>query len=296
VSTDDARHIRGFVDCEPLRAAFERIVVVDNACTDESPDLARAAGCEVVRCERSGYGAAINHGARELKGDFFAVLNPDIRLFGADTVARLAHHFMHPQVGLVAPALELVDGSLQDSARRTPTPANLLFRRWIGAERGWVRRGGDVEWTVGAFWLVRREAWERIGGFDERYFLYFDDVDLCHRMRTAGYSVRFDPTVRAQHAFQAASRRPLTAWATRHHIRSAMRFFVEHPRYLVDPRPAAIGPPERRAAARLPERRAAPRGVSAVTAQEVPVLDHARLGVRAAEVRLDGVDDLEAVG
>lgn len=261
MSTNDAEHIRGFVSCEALRASFDRIVVVDNACTDDTADIARTAGCEVVRCERSGYGAAINRGARELEGEFFAVLNPDIRFFAADTVQRLAHHFMHPQVGLVAPALELLDGSLQDSARRTPTPANLLFRRWLSPERGWVRRGGDVEWTVGAFWLVRREAWERIGGFDERYFLYFDDVDLCHRMRAAGHTVRFDPTVRAQHAFQAASRRPLTAWATRHHIRSALRFFIEHPRYLLDPRPADVGPPERRATARLPERRARPRRV-----------------------------------
>jgi N-acetylglucosaminyl-diphospho-decaprenol L-rhamnosyltransferase len=259
VSTNDAQHIRGFVGCEPLLASFDRIVVVDNECTDESPQIARDAGCDVVRCARSGYGGAINAGVRALKGDFFAVLNPDIRFFGADTVPRLTHHFMHGQVGLVAPALELLDGTLQDSARRTPTPANLLFRRWIGAERGWVRRGGDVEWTVGAFWIVRREAWERIGGFDERFFLYFDDVDLCHRMRAAGYTVRFDPTVRAQHAFQAASRRPLTAWATRHHIRSALRFFGEHPRYLLDPRPATVGPPERRAAPRLPERRAQPR-------------------------------------
>jgi N-acetylglucosaminyl-diphospho-decaprenol L-rhamnosyltransferase len=294
VTTNDAQHIRGFVACEELLATFDRIVVVDNACTDESPDLARAAGCEVVRCERSGYGAAINRGVRELKGDFFAVLNPDIRFFDRTTVPRLAHHFMHPQVGLVAPALELLDGSLQDSARRTPTPANLLFRRWLSPERGWVRRGGDVEWTVGAFWLARRDAWEKIGGFDERYFLYFDDVDLCHRMRAAGYSVRFDPTVRAQHAFQAASRRPLTAWATRHHIRSALRFFTEHPRYLVDPRPATVGPSERRAVARLPERRAAPRFGSADAAQEVAVLDHARFEVGAAEVRLDGLDDLEA--
>jgi len=259
VSTNDAEHIRGFVGCDALMASFDRIVVVDNACTDESPDLARAAGCDVVRCERSGYGAAINRGARELEGDYFAVLNPDIRFFGEDTLPRLTHHFMHSQVGLASPALELLDGSLQDSARRTPTPANLLFRRWIAPERGWIQRGGDVEWTVGAFWVVRREAWETIGGFDERFFLYFDDVDLCHRMRAAGYTVRFDPTVRAQHAFQAASRRPLTAWATRHHIRSALRFFSEHPRYLLDPRPATIGPPERRATPRLPERRTAPR-------------------------------------
>jgi GT2 family glycosyltransferase len=255
VTTNDRAHIEGLLADARLMDAFDRVIVVDNDSDDGSGELARDAGCIVVRKPRGGYGEAVNVGVRHAKGDFFAVLNPDIRFLAADTVPRLAHHFMHSQVGLVAPALQLLDGSLQDSARRTPTPLNLMFRRWIGEERGWVRRGGDVEWTVGAFWLARRATWERIGGFDERYFLYFDDVDLCHRVREAGWTVRFDPTIRAIHAFQAASRRPLTAWATRHHIRSAQRFFTEHPRYLLDPRPGTIGPPERRTAPRLPERR-----------------------------------------
>jgi N-acetylglucosaminyl-diphospho-decaprenol L-rhamnosyltransferase len=255
VTTNDREHLERFLGDAQLMGSFDRVIVVDNASDDGSGELARDAGCVVVRKQRGGYGEAVNAGARHARGDFFAVLNPDIRFLEADTVARLSHHFMHAQVGIVAPALQLLDGRLQDSARRTPTPLNLLFRRWIGDERGWVRRGGDVEWTVGAFWLVRRKAWDLIGGFDERYFLYFDDVDLCHRMRTAGFAVRFDPTVRAIHAFQAASRRPLTAWATRHHMRSAQRFFTEHPRYLLDPRPGTVGPPERRSTPRLPERR-----------------------------------------
>jgi N-acetylglucosaminyl-diphospho-decaprenol L-rhamnosyltransferase len=255
VTTNDRDDLERFLADELVMGSFDRIIVVDNDSSDGSPDLARDAGCVVVHKRRGGYGEAINAGARQARGEFFAVLNADIRFLSPDTVPRLAHHFMHSQVGLVAPALELPDGRLQDSARRTPTPLNLMFRRWIGDERGWVRRGGDVEWTVGAFWIVRRCAWERLGGFDERYFLYFDDVDYCHRLRTAGWSVRFDPTVRAIHAFGGASRRPLTAWATRHHIRSAQRFFTEHPRYLLDPRPGAIGPPERRSAPRLPERR-----------------------------------------
>jgi N-acetylglucosaminyl-diphospho-decaprenol L-rhamnosyltransferase len=260
VTTNDLEHIEALVANRALLDSFDRIVVVDNACTDGSPDVAREAGLHVVRRqERGGYGAAVNTGARHAAGDFFTVLNPDIRFFDTDVIPRLCHHFMHRQVGLVAPALELLDGRLQDCARRTPTPMNLVFRRWIGEERGWIRRGGDVEWVVGACFVMRRSVWDRIGGFDERYFLYFDDVDLCHRVRAAGFTVRFDPTVRVQHAFQAASRRPLTAWATRHHMRSAARFFLTNPRYLVDPRPADIGPPERRAAPRLLERRRVPR-------------------------------------
>ncbi|HEY1457577.1 MAG TPA: hypothetical protein VGF15_03565, partial [Solirubrobacteraceae bacterium] len=90
--------------------------------------------------------------------------------------------------------------------------------------------------------------WDVVGGFDERYFLYFDDVDLCTRVRRAGWRVRFDPTVVAEHAWQGASRRSITAPATRHHIRSAARYFARNPRSLigVDGRPARTT--ERRAA------------------------------------------------
>ena len=236
-------------------SSFERIIVVDNSSDDGSPELARDAGCIVVTKERGGYGEAINAGARHVQGEFFAVLNADIRFLSADTVPRLAHHFMHSQVGLVAPALELLDGRQQDSARRTPTPLNLMFRRWIGDERGWVRRGGDVEWTVGAFWLVRRSAWERLGGFDERYFLYFDDVDYCHRLRTAGWSVRFDPTVRAIHAFGAASRRPLTAMgdAPPHPLGAAL--LHRAPALSAGPEARRDRPAGATDAPRLPERR-----------------------------------------
>src|SRR4051812_13856591 len=261
VSVNSERDLEGLVANRPLLDSFERIVVVDNAGTDRSADIAREAGMEVVRSdERLGYGAALNLGGRSaIEGDFFALMNPDIRFFDTQTIPRLRHPFMHPQVAVVAPALELLDGTLQDSARRTPTPMNLVFRRWLSEGRGWTRRGGDIEWAVAAFWLVRRSAWEEVGGFDVGYFLYFEDVDLCHRLRQCGWAIRFDPTVRVQHAFQAASRASFDSWAARQHLRSAARFFVRNPRYLLDPRPTNIGPPERRRVARLPERRQAPR-------------------------------------
>src|SRR3954447_2573545 len=260
VSVNSERDIAGLVANQPLLDSFERVVVVDNASTDRSAEIAREGGLEVVRSdERLGYGAALNMGARHVEGDFFVVMNPDIRFFDTETIPRLRHHFMHPQVGIVVPALELLDGTLQDSARRTPTPMNLIFRRWLSEGRGWTRRGGDVEWAVAAFWVVRRSAWEDVGGFDVGYFLYFEDVDICHRLRRRGWTIRFDPTVRVQHAFQAASRASFDSWAARQHLRSAVRFFVRNPRYMLDPRPTNIGAPEGRRVARLPERRQAPR-------------------------------------
>ena len=234
VTTTDADDLGRLLACQPLRAAFDQIVVVDNVSADGSREIAEAAGATVVsRSERGGYGACVNTGVPHTRGDFFAVLNPDVMLDEQNTVERLARHFDEPGVALVAPALRLPDGRLQDSVREVPTPLDLMLRRFRDPERGVIRDGGDVPWAVGAFYLVRRAAWDEVGGFDEAYFLYFDDVDLCERLRRRAWKVRFDPEVVVRHEFGAASRRPLLTWATRHHIRSATRFFLRNPRYLV---------------------------------------------------------------
>jgi N-acetylglucosaminyl-diphospho-decaprenol L-rhamnosyltransferase len=233
VSTNDERHLEGFFTNDAILRSFDRVIVVDNESEDRTYAIAAGAGATVVRRKRGGYGAAINTGAELTYGSHFAVLNPDIRFFRDDVVTRLMRHFDDPSVGIAAPALELLDGRLQDSARRTPTPMNLVLRRRVVREAGAVREAGDVDWVVGACFIVRRDVWESVGGFDESYFLYFDDVDLCTRVRQLGWSIRFDPAVVVQHAFQAASRKSLTAPATRHHMRSALRFFRRNPRYLL---------------------------------------------------------------
>jgi N-acetylglucosaminyl-diphospho-decaprenol L-rhamnosyltransferase len=153
----------------------------------------------------------------------------------SDGVERLERHLADPTVGAVAPALVLPSGDLQDSARWVPTPADLLLRRFTGRQPDMVRSAEpvDVEWVVAACLVIRRSAFEEIGGFNERFFLYFEDVDLSVRLRATGYRVRYDPTVKASHEHRAASRSSLASPATRQHFRSACRFYFGHPRYLV---------------------------------------------------------------
>src|SRR6202035_914154 len=200
VTNNDGQDLERLLRCRPLREAFDRLIVVDNVSTDGSAELAREAGAVLVsRRERGGYGSCVNLGAHEVRGEAFAVLNPDITFSSSDVVARLERHLEDPSVGLVAPALLLPDGRLQDSARQIPTPLDLLLRRRLDRERGVVRESGDVPWVVGACFVVRRDAWEAIGGFDERYFLYFEDVDLCWRLWRAGYKKRLDAEGQAHH-------------------------------------------------------------------------------------------------
>lgn len=237
VSSNNARDVRDLLACEPLREALDRIVVVDNLSSDDSAGVAREGGAVLVEREtRGGYAACVNTGVPQTRGDAFVVMNPDVLMDDAGSIARLERHLDDPRVAVVVPALRLPDGRLQDSVRHVPTPAGLVRRRLWDAESGAIRAGGDVPWAVAAFYVVRRSAWEELGGFDESYFLYFEDVDLCERLRRAGWKIRFDPAVVVRHEFAAASRRAFFAPATRHHMRSAARFFMRFPRYLVSRR------------------------------------------------------------
>lgn len=242
VSHNSAADLRGLLECEPLRRAFSRLILVDNASTDGSPEIAERAGVEVVRrAGNSGFAAAVNEGVGRTDGPLVAVLNPDIRFQADDVAARLAEHFAQARTGLAAPALMLPDGSLQDSAREVPMPVDLFLRRWVRRNHGSVSPAGAtvVPWVVGACIVIRRSAFEEIGGFDERFLLYFEDVDLCVRLRERGWQVLLDPIVRVAHHHRAASRRSLLGWSTRQHIRSAVRFYRRHPRYVFSRSPGA---------------------------------------------------------
>ena len=234
VTADSADVLEGLFACRPLVEAFERLIVVDNASTDRSARITEKAGAVLVSfTNRVGYGSAVNAGAQATSGACFGVLNPDIRFFDPRTVRNLELAMEDPAVALVAPALELPDGRTQDSARQVPTPFDLVLRRRLRRERGAIWHGGDVPWVVGACFVVRRAAYDAVEGFDERYFLYFEDIDLCVRLRREGWKVRFDPSVRVLHHHQAESRQSLTSWSTRTHIRSAARFYRANPKYLV---------------------------------------------------------------
>jgi N-acetylglucosaminyl-diphospho-decaprenol L-rhamnosyltransferase len=236
VTANSGADLDKLIACEPLTSAFDRLIVVDNVSSDGSGDRAREAGALVIRrTEPAGYGECVNQGAEEAGGDAFAVLNPDITWDDPDVVERLSRQFDQPGVGLVAPALRLPDGDLQDSAREIPTPLDLLLRRRSPsqAKRGAIWRGGEVPWVVGACFIVRRRAWDAVGGFDPAYFLYFEDVDLCWRLRCAGWKTYLDPGVVVRHDFQGASRNSLLSDRTRRHVASAARFYRQNPRFLV---------------------------------------------------------------
>lgn len=175
-----------------------------------------------------GFGANHNAAFRASTAPYFVVVNPDIRLQDF-RIAPLLAELDDPSIGLSAPLVFSGAGELQDSARSFPTVGRLLRRKLQGV-RGpdyvFGPTSADVDWVAGMFMVLRRDTYAAIGGFDDSYFMYFEDVDLCKRLRDRGLRTVVVPSVRVIHDAQRASRRSARhmAW----HLSSAFRFLSKN--------------------------------------------------------------------
>jgi N-acetylglucosaminyl-diphospho-decaprenol L-rhamnosyltransferase len=197
-------------------AGVDGIVVVDNGSTDGSRSVAEAYGASWAETGANvGYGRAVNRGAG-LDGDtaarYLLVCNPDLVVHDGAIQAMARALDADPLVGAVGPRMVNADGSLYPSARSFPrlldavghgllgqvAPRNRFSRRYRLLD--WDHRNAaDVDWVSGACFLVRREAWDDVGGFDPSYFMYMEDVDLCWRLGRAGWRVRYEPAAEVLH-------------------------------------------------------------------------------------------------
>ncbi len=201
--------------------SVDRVVVTLNV-PGETLDLPGGASSawpfqlQVRRNERPlGFGANHNRALADAEEEFVCVLNPDIRLT-ADPFAALVHCAAQPGVGCAYPVQLNVDGTVQDSERALPTPVALWQRRALG--RGEKR----VDWVNAACLVLPLAVWRQLQGFDERYFMYCEDVDLSLRIRLAGFKLVRAP-VSLVHEAQRGSGRSLRhlAW----HVRSLRRLW-----------------------------------------------------------------------
>jgi GT2 family glycosyltransferase len=229
------------------RHSFE-VLVVDNASVDGSPAIARSAcpGGTVIRnAVNVGFARANNQGFDAAKGAKILVLNPDTHA-DPGSLDRLADLLdARPDAGVAAPRLLDADRTDQGTARAFPTPAAAIFGRRSPLTRWWPThpwaaryligrgRGGSddsspfaVDWVSGACLMVPREVAARTGGFDERFFLYWEDADWCRRIKSAGLSVLCDPGAEVVHDEGARRRRSARQiWAFHD---SAYRYFAKH--------------------------------------------------------------------
>jgi N-acetylglucosaminyl-diphospho-decaprenol L-rhamnosyltransferase len=174
-------------------------------------------------------GFAANHNAAfNLRpSNFFGVLNPDLQLI-QDPFSLLLAQLADKEIGVIAPLIVNEADAVEDSARRLPTPFRLLNRYGKGKKgsQGDYSIKNQVitpDWVAGIFLLFPSPVFAEMNGFDERYHLYFEDVDLCCRLRMAGYRIVLDPRVSVVHNARRDSHKnwQYLQW----HIFSGMRFF-----------------------------------------------------------------------
>ena len=201
-------------------AGRAEVWVVDNDSVDCSAAAVRESAPWATLIETGsnlGFGRAVNLVARQTKSEWVACANADVAL-QPGTLAALIAAGAEPRVGCVAPRLVLPDGTSQYSLHSLPTiPFTAALNAGLHRVSRRLResmlipglydldRARDVPWAVGAFLLLRRTAYEAVGGFDERQWMYAEDLDLGWRLRERGWVTRYEPRARVRHASGAAT-------------------------------------------------------------------------------------------
>jgi N-acetylglucosaminyl-diphospho-decaprenol L-rhamnosyltransferase len=224
-------------------------IAVDNASTEHVSlgyleKTADAGKIKLVRAKKNlGFGGGNNLGAREARGKYILILNPDI-FVGEDSVQKMVSYMeAHPDVGVLGPQLVYPDDKIQDSCRRHMKFRDLVVKRTFLRRLPLLRRRVDrytmedfdhsvtqeVDLLVGACLMIPRKVYEEIGGFDERYFLFMEDFDLCREVAKAGHKVVYHPEVAVTHNHKRLSSgsvfkllRQKVFWI---HIASAFKYF-----------------------------------------------------------------------
>jgi GT2 family glycosyltransferase len=217
-------------DGDPARET----ILVDNASDDGSVAAARAAhpGLRVVETGSNlGFAAGANRGAAATRGDVLVFLNPDARLERGAIRALVGALAAVPGAGIAGGGLVDARGRWQPGAARFHPVAHLLLDTTPGrlAAR-WRRAPYAVDWVYGTFMAVRRDVFRQLGGFDEGYFLYGEDLDLCHRAAAVGVRTIHVPGARAVHGGNVSATRRFGAGRDAEVVKGEMRFYARRGR------------------------------------------------------------------
>ena len=224
--------------------APREVVVVDNASSDGSVEMVQAE-CSRVRLHANksnvGYGAAANQGIASCRAEYVLLLNSDTLLLPGSLETLTTYLDRYPQAAVVGPRLVNADGTLQPSCfpfpgtltwfldnddvawlvRRVPLLQKHLLRTWSH------NCGRVVPWVKGAALAIRRSPFESVGGFDESFFLYFEETDLCYRLKSAGWQIHFAPQATITHVGEASTIQHCTAMTVQM-VRSNLLFCRQH--------------------------------------------------------------------
>lgn len=191
------------------------VVVVDNASRDGSAEVAVAAEPRlrlIANVTNRGLSAAWNQGADAVDAPWILFLNPDAEIWSGDLARFVKVGEGRADVALLGPLVRNADGTIYPSGRVFPTVGQAVGHAFLGPflpgnrytraykQLGWDRRSErEVDWVSGACMLVRRKAFQAVGRFDDSFFLYAEELDLCTRMRQAGWRVLYTPELEILH-------------------------------------------------------------------------------------------------
>ncbi len=230
------------------RAAHEpptaEMIVVDNASTDGTVEMLRALYprvCVIENTENTGFTRANNIALAMAQGRYLFLLNPDTELEHGAVTALFEYMEAHSRVGMSGPRLFYGDGSSQSSRRRFPTLATAFcestkLQQWFPHNRVLTRYYmldtpddaiQPVDWLNGAAMFVRREVYEQVGGLDETFFMYSEELDWCHRIRRAGWQIVYLPTATVTH-FEGKSSGQVAAARDIYFHSSKIRYFRKY--------------------------------------------------------------------
>jgi N-acetylglucosaminyl-diphospho-decaprenol L-rhamnosyltransferase len=219
------------------------VVVIDNDSHDGSADVAEQLGARLIRNATNRYlSPAWNQGAAVTDAPHLLFLNPDTEWWKGTLDDFVAIATQHPQAGMVGPMIRNPDGTVYPSGRRFPKLADAIGHAFVSPftrdnpftkryeMEGWDRTTErEVDWVSGACMLFPRSVFEAVGGFDEGFPLYGEELDIATRLRDAGWSVVFTPAVEIIHAVGISTggeRRPHRLVVM--HSRSMYRYYANH--------------------------------------------------------------------
>ncbi|HEX5216152.1 MAG TPA: glycosyltransferase family 2 protein [Vicinamibacterales bacterium] len=207
---------RALASLTPVLAADDEVAVVDQESDAAALGRVLATHPRVIALPNSGnsgFAAGVNQAAAQTRAPFLLLLNPDTVCAGP--VPRVLETWLraHPACGVAGPRVLDADGSVQESARRFPGPSTALAGRstWLTAHfpGNWLTRRNllaaaasgpiTVDWLSGSCFMTRRDLFDRLGGLDEGFFMYWEDADFCRRAATLGLSSMYVPTVEVRH-------------------------------------------------------------------------------------------------
>jgi len=228
------------------------IFVVDSEAQEETEDVIKeyfAGSVSLISFkENAGYARLVNAGLAKARGQYILVLNADMILFKDSLEKMLQYMEKNSKAGMLGPQLLNFNGSIQDSCFRFYRPMTILYRRtFLGrTEKGKADLAGflmknfnhqttkEIDWLLGAALFIRAQAFKEVGPMDERYFLYFEDVDWCRRFHQAGWQVIYFPEAKMHHYHGRVSKKDggvkdvffnKYAWI---HIASGIKYFWKY--------------------------------------------------------------------